>query len=47
MLIALLLCAAVILAVLAALNVGSPKLSLGWAALACYLIVVLIEHWPR
>jgi hypothetical protein len=47
MLIAILLVAAFVLFVLASLNVGSPKFSLGWAGAACATLAFLIIHWPK
>jgi hypothetical protein len=33
--------AALVLAILAAVNVPSPRVSLGWAAFACYMAALL------
>ena len=38
----ILLVFAVVLAALAAKNVGAPNWSLGWAALACYFLSLLL-----
>ena len=38
----ILLVAAFVLLVLAALNVAAPRISLGWAGLACYLLALLL-----
>lgn len=38
----ILLVFAFVLAVLAALNVGQPRWSLGWASLACYYLSLLL-----
>ena len=38
----ILLVFAFVLAVLAALNVGQPRWSLGWASLACYYLSILL-----
>lgn len=46
MLITILLVAAFVLFLLAALNVPSSRVSLGWAGAACAMLAFLIEHWP-
>jgi hypothetical protein len=38
--------AAFVLFVLAALNVPSSRVSLGWCGAACAMLAFLIEHWP-
>jgi len=46
----ILLIFAFVLAVLAALNVPSTRVSLGWAAVAFYFASLLLgplSHWPR
>ena len=47
MLVLLLYAAAFILFVLAALNVPSSKLNLGWAGAACAMLAFLFQHWPK
>ena len=44
---AILLVFAFVLACLAAKNIGAPSWSLGWAALACYFLSLLLggAHW--
>lgn len=44
MLSVILLVFAFVLAALAAFNVGQPRWSLGWAALACYFLSLILEH---
>lgn len=40
----ILLVFAFVLAVLAALGVGAPRFHLGWAAMACYFLTLLLGH---
>lgn len=47
MLIPILLVAAFVLLCLAALNVPSSKISLGWSGLACAMLAWLITNWPK
>jgi hypothetical protein len=47
MLIAILLVAAFVLFVLAALNVPSSRLNLGWAGAACAALAWLVMNWPK
>lgn len=47
MLIAILLVAAFVLFVLAALNVPSTRVNLGWAGAACLTLAWLIVNWPK
>jgi hypothetical protein len=42
----ILLLAAFVLLALAALGIGHPRLAVGWAGLACFVLVPLIEAWP-
>lgn len=41
----ILLVFAFVLAVLAALGVGAPRFHLGWAAMACWFLSLLIGHF--
>lgn len=47
MLILILYVAAFVLFVLAALNVPSPRFSLGWSGMACAMLAWLIGNWPK
>ena len=45
MITSILLVAAFVLAFLAALGVGSPRFHLGWGAMACFFLTLLMGHF--